>query len=598
MKNKIIWLIVTSVLVLSLVLASCGTKTTETSTTTTQATTSQTTKVTTTAPTTTKTTQPTQTTDTPQYGGTFTYRVTTDATHWDPYFLYGAGGAILGTGLTYESLGMPDVTVDRNEWAFKTTFVPVKYSKGRLAESWEQPDTVTTVFHLRKGVQFQNIAPVNGRELTAYDIEYKYHRENGLGSGFTQKSPYINPAMFGFVASVTATDKNTVVFKFSQPSLEQLTSILAQGYNKIYTREAVEKWGDVNDWTRMIGTGPFMINDYVLAASATYVRNPNYWGYDEVYPQNKLPYIDTVKILVIPDDATALAALRTGKIDMMERLLYEQVAPLQKTNPTLKITTRPDNAAAILLHVDTKPFDDIRVRKAMQMSIDIPTISETYYHGYASKVPMGLSGLQGYFTPFDEWPKEVQEGYTYNPEGAKKLLAEAGYPTGFKFTLTASSSGDLDLAQIAQSYLSAIGITMEIQVFDAATWTAYTRQDKHETMWQYGTFQNYPPGPITNQRYSVSYPYRHHLKDATFDGYWIALKSALTDDEQVQIIKDADKYATAQQWTINMPAFSNFCLYQPWLHRFNGEAWSTDGVLSEATARFWIDQDLKKSLGY
>jgi peptide/nickel transport system substrate-binding protein len=576
MRNKIIWLIVSCLMVLSMVLVSCGTKT----------------------PTTTPTTKPTQAAGIPQYGGTFTYRQNVDATYWDPYFVVGAGGAILGTGLTYESLGMPDLTIDRNVWDYKTTFIPVKYSAGRLAESWELPDPQTIVFHIRKGVKFQDIAPVNGREMTAYDIEYKYNRENGLGGGFTKRSPYIDSAMFALVTSVTATDKYTVVFKLSQPSLEQQVSLLSQGYNKIYAKEAVDKWGDINKWDRMIGTGPFIIDDYVSGSSATYIKNPLYWGYDELYPKNQLPYVDKVKILVIPDNATALAALRTGKIDMIERLLWQSVYPLKQTNPELKIATRPDNGYAILVHVDTKPFNDIRVRKAMQMSIDIPMITESYYGGYASKVPMGLSGLQGYYTPFDKWPQDVKDGYTYNPEGAKKLLADAGYPTGFKFTLTASTAADLDLAQIAKSYLGAIGIDMSIQTLDGAAFSAYTSADKHETMWQYGTFQNYPPGPITNQRYSKSYPFRHHIKDATFDGYWNALKTALTDDEQVQIIIDADAYATAQQWTINMPAFNNFVLYQPWLNRFNGEAYSTDGILSEASARFWIDQKLKASLGH
>jgi len=81
--------------------------------------------------------------------------------------------------------------------------------------------------------------------------------------------------------------------------------------------EAVKMWGDVNDWHHAIGTGPFILKDFVSGSAATLVSNPNYWGYDERYPQNKLPYIDTLKVLIIPDQATALAALRTGKVDVI-----------------------------------------------------------------------------------------------------------------------------------------------------------------------------------------------------------------------------------------------------------------------------------------
>ena len=69
--------------------------------------------------------------------------------------------------------------------------------------------------------------------------------------------------------------------------------------------EAVKKWGNLNDWHHAIGTGPFILKDFVSGSSATLIKNPNYWGYDERYPQNKLPYVDTVKFLIIPDEATA-----------------------------------------------------------------------------------------------------------------------------------------------------------------------------------------------------------------------------------------------------------------------------------------------------
>ncbi len=98
-------------------------------------------------------------------------------------------------------------------------------------------------------------------------------------------------------------------------------------------REAVEKWGDVNDWRHQIGTGPFMLKDYVSGSSITTIRNPNYYRFDYKYPENRLPYLDRVKLLTIPDLATTLAALRTGKIDLVEDLSWEQAASLKKADP-------------------------------------------------------------------------------------------------------------------------------------------------------------------------------------------------------------------------------------------------------------------------
>ena len=99
--------------------------------------------------------------------------------------------------------------------------------------------------------------------------------------------------------------------------------------------EAVKKWGDVNDWHHAIGTGPFILKDFVYGSSATMVKNPNYWAYDERYPQNKLPYIEKVKYLIIPDNVAALEAMRAGKIDIIDGVSPVQAQAMRKTNPEI-----------------------------------------------------------------------------------------------------------------------------------------------------------------------------------------------------------------------------------------------------------------------
>ena len=88
--------------------------------------------------------------------------------------------------------------------------------------------------------------------------------------------------------------------------------------------EAVKKWGDLSDWHHAIGTGPFILKDFISGSSATLIKNPDYWGHDERYPQNKLPYVDTIKYLIIPDDDAALEAMRAGKIDVMDVVSFNR----------------------------------------------------------------------------------------------------------------------------------------------------------------------------------------------------------------------------------------------------------------------------------
>ena len=131
------------------------------------------------------------------------------------------------------------------------------------------------------------------------------------------------------------------------------------------------------------------MQDFVSASSATLVKNPNYWGYDERYPKNKLPYEDSLTYLIIPDNATALAGLRTGKIDFIEQIPFQHAQSIQKTNPEiLQTTIAMTTAITVDPRNDVKPFNDIRVRKAMQMAIDLPTIAKTYYGGTVRILPL------------------------------------------------------------------------------------------------------------------------------------------------------------------------------------------------------------------
>lgn len=609
MKNKIVWLFLSCLMVLSLILTSCGTKTTPTTTTT--QTTTPTAKPTTT-PTITPTTKPTTTSTvttghwwdkfgTPQYGGAITIRKPSNPLYWDPY--YGTD-TIRVQSYYSETLALTaEPTIDRAIWDFKARFIPAEYYRGYLAESWETPDLATYVFHIRKGIRWQDKPPVNGRELTAYDIEYSWQRMLGFGGGYTKPSPFYGLSGYILVKSVTATDKYTLVFKLSSPSYDTLRQILDNATcGNVIAREAVEKWGDVNDWTRAIGTGPFILDDYVSGSSISYSRNPNYWMYDERYPKNQLPYVDKLKMLIIPDNATALAALRSGKIEIFggtayaaENLDWQQAKSLAKTNPELLQINQPSNGWNLDMRVDTAPFTDIRVRKALNMAIDRDTIAKSYYGGTVSGTPVGMIGptLKGYYTPFAEWPKDVQEGYSYNPDGAKKLLAEAGFSNGFKTNCVTSSNFDLDLLQVAKDYLSQVGVVMEIRVMDNTSYNAFIQAHKHDAMdfdTNYCAAATNPPLIVIANNTTAQQKTRAALtSDPFYDELYRSAAAALTADEQKKLIRQADDYVLSHYWGIKFTPIVTYVAYQPWFKGYIGETY----LGGSQFARFWIDQKLK-----
>jgi peptide/nickel transport system substrate-binding protein len=595
MKSKSFWLILSCLMALSLLLVSCGTKPTQTTTPTTAITTTQKTTPSTNPVTTSVTTKPTTNQRTPTYGGTFSYRVNADPVNFDPYFYY-TGVSTIVQKLTMEVLAKPDMKLDRNIYDFKVSYTPMKYISGALAESWELPDLSTYIFHIRKGVHWQNLPPANGRELTADDIAFSWNRLCGLGYGFTKPG---NSALgnYAMIQSITATDKSTVVFKTKQPSLDQIRIILDDnGMPSIVNKDAVEKWGDIQDWKHVVGAGPYILKDYVSGSSINFVKNPDYWDYDDFIPQNRLPYIDMINILIIPDNATALAALRSGKIEIVEDLAFTQATSLAKTNPELKQVTRPASSDAITYRLDQKPFTDIRVRKAMQMSVDLQTIAKTYYGGFVDGTPYGIvtPSLKGFYAPYSTWPEDVKAGYAYNPDGAKKLLADAGYPSGFNCTLTASTNADLDLFQILKSYLDDIGVDMTISTMDFTSFAAFTQAGKHQMCTGNGTYA-YPPMNCLNQRY-----YSHAtgktlgINDPTYNALWEKAKGSTDDNEFIKIVQQADMYAISQQWVLNVLPKVTFSVYQPWLGGFSGE---TIGFRAGVVmSRFWIDEKLKAQM--
>ncbi len=537
----------------------------------------------------------------PQYGGTITDVAESGVPHGDPYFGGWAGSFIGGVN---EMLGHGNWGIDREEYAWSDTGPPLWALKGALAESWDiSPDGLTYTFHIRKGVHWHNKAPMNGRELTAQDVEYNFHRYLGLGD-FTDAGPSQVGNLAALVStpfeSITATDKWTVVMKLKSISLGSPIAILRNGMAFILPPEVIEKYGDYKDWRNVVGTGPFMLTDFVEDSSVTYEKNPDYWGYDEKYPQNRLPYVDGVKRLIMPDEATRVAALRSGKIDFWGWFYsLDQVESLKQTNPEIVAHTQyVRSSASFAPNVRMPPFSDIRVRQAMQMALDLEGIAAPIWKGYADTTPQGLIGVAGYSIPFEEWPAEVKNGYRYDPEGAKKLLAEAGYPNGFKTVLNYGAWASLDFSEIAVAYWAEIGVDVELDVLTSAEYHERLFSRTGEGMYSAIAGTPYTPAMVVAWYHSDAQWNRPGSQWPELDAMVDAALAATTIEEQQRLIKKADMYAMEKHWLIWGPKNPSWTLVQPWVIGYNGEKELSPAATNDIHARLWIDSELKKEMGH
>jgi peptide/nickel transport system substrate-binding protein len=376
--------------------------------------------------------------------------------------------------------------------------------------------------------------------------------------------------------------------------------------------EAVRQWGDLRDWHHAIGTGPFILKDFIPGKLATLVKNPDYWGHDERYPQNQLPYVDSIKFVIIPDDDEALEAMRAGKIDIMDRVFFPQARGMQKSNPEIQQMFLPRTpTVALLPRNDKVPFTDVRVRTAMQMAIDLPAIAKSHYGGSVDPTPSTLTAtkfMKGWGYPYEEWPQELKDQYAYNPSDAKKLLAEAGYPHGFETNVIADTDSDMELLKIVQLYFADIGIKMKIRTMDPGTYTDYVETNhKHDQIVYrpYGPLgQTYAPLRAITRFHTGSATNYVMTSDPVFDSYFEKATAAANEDELKLVLRDANERVARQHFAISLLMPMEYSLYQPWVKGYHAQIYSIwmgvggASMLSFYGGRFWIDNTLKKSLGH
>jgi peptide/nickel transport system substrate-binding protein len=330
------------------------------------------------------------------------------------------------------------------------------------------------------------------------------------------------------------------------------------------------------------------------------VRNPTYWGVDERHPQNKLPYVDKLQVLIIPNQATGLAAMRAGKIDIMGGLSLIQAQAMQQTNSNItQITIPPNTALTVDPRNDLAPYNNINVRIALQEALNLPLIASSYYAGTASPLPSSLTSIaqNGGGFPYSKWPAALQAQYTYNPTGAKQLLASAGYPNGFNTDVVADNSSDLNLLQIVQSEFAAIGVNMSINLMTTAAWSSYVQTNHSYDALAYragsGTLgqTQAPTSQLNRFRTGVTYNYML-ISDPKIDSWYTQAMAATDPNVWLQILEQENEYMAAQHFTISLLEVNSFNLCQPWLIGYNGQSQviGTNACgMGFYGARCWID---------
>jgi peptide/nickel transport system substrate-binding protein len=345
-----------------------------------------------------------------------------------------------------------------------------------LAESWTRPNETTYVFKLRRGVRWHNKPPVNGRELTADDVKYTYERFlNIKGNG--------NRATLEQIDRIDVLDPLTVKFTLKEP-FAWFVDVLASTSTWIIAKEAVEKFGDLKRPEAVIGTGPWMLERYEPNQRLVFVRHPNYFV-------PGLPYADGVEVTIETDPSVRLAGWLAGKYDFAPE--YQQVVrrldleTAQRRKPGLQTAEYVwFTGGYSAFKLDQAPHNDVRVRRAMARADSWKEILETnaFSQGHGAPNTAVPAAALEWAIPFDQLTPEGREIYEQDTAAARRSLAQAGYPNGFKTTVESTGGYGpdfLDAVQVTLKNWKAAGIEAELKLKEYGAYistTIYGKFDK------------------------------------------------------------------------------------------------------------------------
>ena len=345
-----------------------------------------------------------------------------------------------------------------------------------LAESWDiSEDGLTYTFHLRKGVKFHsNKEFTPSREFNADDVVFSFNRQLDPNHPYHNVSkatyPYFKAMKFpALLKSVEKVDDQTVKFTLNKRDATFLSS-LGMDFTSIYSAEyadAMLKAGKPETIdTKPIGTGPFAFTGYVLDQASRYVAHKEYW-------KGKADF-DRLIFEIVPDATTRYAKLQAGQCDLMDFPNATDIEKMKK-DPKIQLLSNPGlNIAYIAFNNEKAPFDNVKVRQALNLAVDKKAIIDVVYQGAGvtanSPLPPTIWGYNANLPPSE-----------YNIEKAKQLLAEAGYPNGFETELwvqpvvRASNPNPRRMSEIIQADWEKIGVKAKLVTYE---WGDYLKRAK------------------------------------------------------------------------------------------------------------------------
>ncbi len=450
------------------------------------------------------------------------------------------------------------------------------------AESYQWVSDTILEIKLRKGIKFQNRPPVNGREVTAQDVVYSMDR------GIKQDRIRGSEGMAPYLKKIEALDRYTVRFETDRPLPSLLSDGLASMYGAvILPSEVVEPYGGWNDPRKSyIGSGPYTFSEHVPGVKVVFDKHKDYF-------KPGLPYADRIVQLIVPDPSTMLATVASGKMDIAQDRVDLPLARAtarmpQKPQVQRCPHTSPRNRLA--MRTDLAPFNDVRVRRAISMAIDREGLIKSVLEG-EGEIGAPFGPIHPWFISPKDLPAETRKYLEYNPQEAKRLLAEAGYPTGFNVTIATNSLYGtiyLGFVQGVADELSKVGIKAKIEMQESVAFGRTTAVGDYPSMAVtsdsisevYLAFSGLTPAADFNLN-------KNHIADPELRKLYEQLAVAVDDKKARDIAYKLQVKVVDEAMDLRLPSYYDYSIIQPWVKGYYMNVARYTSTWAEA---LWLDR--------
>jgi peptide/nickel transport system substrate-binding protein len=455
--------------------------------------------------------------------------------------------------------------------------------------SAESPDGQTWTVKLRTDAKFQNVAPLNGRPLDVTDIKQSWVRALDKANPNVGELDMVDPTQ------IQSPSADTIVFTLHYPYAAFPKILAGPKYGWILPREAVS--GAIDPAKVMIGSGPFILDNYTPDVALTFKRNPDWF-------QQGRPYLDGVRYAIITDTATQLAQFAGGNLDELDSIAGTNIDTAKKQSPKATFfaaDSNQQNALVGQMGDPSSPWVDVRVRHAISMMIDRNAISSSVFSGHAA--PTGLLPPK-----FGKWALKAQDldqntaqYYKFDPATAKKMLSDAGAGGSPFSKVIYTSNGYVEpystLAETVNSMLNGQGIkTNLINVDYNKDYVAggkgihYGNFDKDALVFALAGDGYVDVDQILFAFYnSKSTRLNTPINDPNLDAMQTKARPILNDDERLKAYLDIQRYLADKMYFIaGWPEEPRYRLVQPWVKNYL--FWANYSFFTDSYSRLWLQK--------